>query len=381
MVPLSPSRLPTALPQVEDVAWFGADDPSAAGATRRAAVALAARLGFPETRQHEIGVAVTEATTNLVRHSREGRLLLRAVRWPAAEREPVEPVTAPLIQAFGLQIVTIDSGPGMSDVAAAMRDGTSSAGTLGVGLGALARLSDVLNLHSNPGHGTVLVATFLSDGRPGSSDGRPFAGEEPFVTSRVAGLTRPISGETVCGDAYAVRLAGDGVALLLCDGLGHGELAARAANEATRIFREAPDVSQPLEMLGRIHRGISHTRGAAVTVAVLDPAAGVLRMAGVGNVNGVILSESGRSALTGRPGIAGHQARGMAETRHPLPPGSLVILHSDGVSPRFDLSAHPGVTSHGALVVAATVLRDAALRRDDASVLVAATPQHSPRAS
>ncbi|CAJ59939.1 putative Two-component system regulatory protein [Frankia alni ACN14a] len=356
-------------PRAEDVAWFGATDPSAAGAARRAAVTLAGRLGFPATRGAELGIAVTETMTNLVRHSDDGRLLLRVLRW---DGDRTDLTTA-------VQFVAIDSGPGMADVSAAMRDGATSAGTLGVGLGAIARLSDDLDIHSTPGRGTAMVVTFRPTGRPGPRPGTPGPPGLPsggLGAPRVAGLTRPITGETVCGDAYAVRATDAGLALLLCDGLGHGELAARAAREAVRIFLAAADPSGgPVELVRRIHQGISHTRGAAVAVAVLEPAAEVLRFAGLGNVAGVILSGARRSGLLSRPGIAGHQARGLSETRHPLPGDALVVLHSDGVGTRWNLADHPGVASHDPLLVAATILRDAGLRRDDASVVVAGPPQ------
>ncbi|MCM3882312.1 ATP-binding protein [Frankia sp. R82] len=359
------------LPLVEDVAWFTAEEDSAAGAARRAAMKLADTLGFAAQRRDEIGIAVTEVATNLVRHAQGGRLLLRALRW--VDPAPPASVTRPA-PSSAVQVVALDSGPGIVDVAAAMRDGTSSAGTLGVGLGAIARLSDGLDLHSTPGLGTVMAVTFLPTRRP-TAGGQPAGvrGAEPFVTSRIAGLTRPITGELVCGDACAVRPAGAGVAALLCDGLGHGELAARAATEAVRIFLDGPESTSPVDLVQRIHRGLAHTRGAAVTVVVLEPAQGTVRMAGVGNISGVVLSGTRRSGLAARPGIVGHQLRSLVETHHDLEPGSVLILHSDGVSPRFDLAAHPGVTSHGALLVAATVLRDAGLRRDDASVLVAIT--------
>jgi anti-sigma regulatory factor (Ser/Thr protein kinase) len=384
-------------PRAQDVAWFGAADASTAGAARRAAVTLAGRLGFSAARSAELGIAVTETMTNLVRHADDGRLLLRVLRWdgerpgppgdsptgdgltgvgltgdgPTTDGGPPAVPTPPAPTA-AVQFVAIDSGPGMADVSAAMRDGATSAGTLGVGLGAIARLSNELDIHSTPGRGTAMVATFYSTHRPGpfgAMHGGPGA-------ARVGGLTRPITGETVCGDAFAVRVTEAGLALLLCDGLGHGELAARAAVEAVRIFLAAPDLpSGPVEFVRRIHQGISHTRGAAVAVAVLEPAAEVLRFAGLGNVAGVIHSASRRSGLLSRPGIAGHQARGLAETRHPLPPDALVVLYSDGVSSRWSLADHPGVASHDPLLVAATILRDAGLRRDDASVVVAGPPQ------
>lgn len=355
---------PGAFPRAQDIAWFGAADASSAGAARRAAVALAGQLGFPETRGAELGIVVTETMTNLIRHSDDGRLLLRVLRWD-------DEVTGAAAPTAAVQLVAIDGGPGINDVSAAMRDGATSAGTLGVGLGAIARLSGELDIHSTPGRGTVMVVTFRSArlgplGTAGGEVGAP----------RVGGLTRPITGETVCGDAYAVRATDTGLALLLCDGLGHGELAARAAAEAVRIFLAVPGApSGPVEFVRRIHEGISHTRGAAVAVAMLEPAAAVLRFAGLGNVTGVILSGARRAGLLSRPGIAGHQARGLSETRHPLPPDALVVLHSDGVGSRWNLADHPGVGSHGPLLVAATILRDAGLRRDDASVIVAGPPQ------
>ncbi len=51
----------------------------------------------------------------------------------------------------GIELITIDSGPGLRDVRAAMRDGHSTVGTLGIGLGAIRRLADSCDLYSVPG--------------------------------------------------------------------------------------------------------------------------------------------------------------------------------------------------------------------------------------
>ena len=45
-------------------------------------------------------------------------------------------------------------------------------------------------------------------------------------------------------------------------------------------------------------------------------------------------------------------------------------MHSDGLTDKWDLGRYPGLLVRSPLVVAATLLRDAAVRRDDASVLV-----------
>jgi anti-sigma regulatory factor (Ser/Thr protein kinase) len=360
-------------PLVEDVAWFRLDDPSVPGAARRAAASLADRIGFSASRTAEIEVAASEVAMNLLRHAVEGAFLLRVVRMPGADPGGGRPGgPSPSVRVSGgaaadfaaVEFVAVDAGPGMADIPAALRDGASSGGTLGVGMGAVIRFSDQLDVHSTPGRGTVMAVRFLPRGGSGVA--------QPRAAVWAEGLTRPITGETVCGDAYAVRTAGDAAAVLVCDGLGHGELAARASIEAVRLFRNSPeDPTDPAAALLRIHRGISHTRGAAAAVAVLDPGANLLRFAGLGNINGAIVDDSRRTCLSSRPGIVGHQARAFREVRHPFGPDSLVVLHSDGVSPRWDLADHPGVTAHGALVIATTILRDAGLRRDDASVVVA----------
>jgi hypothetical protein len=71
------------------------------------------------------------------------------------------------------------------------------------------------------------------------------------------------------------------------------------------------------------------------------------------------------------PGIVGHQMPRVQEYEYDLPPGSPIVLHSDGLQERWDFAAYPGLARHRPLTVAATLLRDAGLRRDDASVVVA----------
>ncbi len=51
----------------------------------------------------------------------------------------------------GIEIIALDKGPGIADVAASLRDGYSTAGTMGGGLGALSRLSDTFEIYTQPG--------------------------------------------------------------------------------------------------------------------------------------------------------------------------------------------------------------------------------------
>ena len=321
-----------------DLRWLRVEDPSAVSACRGAALSLASRLQFPQARSDQLALAVTEAASNLDKHASEGSMLLRISR---SEDRP------------GIEMVTIDAGPGLRDAAAALRDGHSTSGTLGIGLGAIRRLADFCDLYSVPGRGTALVARFWPV---------PHPGEVPY-----AGLVRAITGETECGDVFGAVDAGGALTGVLCDGLGHGPLAASAAKEAVAAVLEDP-AGEPAVLMERAHRRMAHTRGGAI--AVVQVAGPVVRFAGLGNIMAVILADGTRRGMISVPGIAGHQARSIRQFEYSLPPGAAIILHSDGISGRWEPAALPALNTRDPLLVAAVLFAQAGSRRDDAGVLV-----------
>ncbi|GIF17165.1 anti-sigma regulatory factor (Ser/Thr protein kinase) [Actinoplanes teichomyceticus] len=330
---------------LEGGVWFRVEDAGTASAVRRAAERLATELAMPERRVADLSIVAAEAAGNLVKHAVQGTVLVRAVR---------------TTQQAGVELVSIDSGPGIADVARALGDGHSTAGTLGIGLGAILRQASHWDMYSLPGHGTVLAVQVWPD--------------DPPEAAWASGLTRPITGEAVSGDAYAIREADGRRQLLVCDGLGHGGLAAAASQEAVRVFRHVP-AGSPAAMVEALHRKLGHTRGAALAVAELDPAAGLVRYAGLGNIAGTLFLPDGtRRGMVSMPGIAGHQRRQVREYDYPLPPGTTVLMHSDGVVDRWSPVGYPGLLARSPEVIAGVVLRDAGTRRDDAGVLVARLP-------
>jgi anti-sigma regulatory factor (Ser/Thr protein kinase) len=335
VVPLS---WPLQAPSPQDMRWLRVEDASAVAGCRKAVQTMAERLRFPAARIGQLALAVTEAASNLHKHAEQGSLLL------CVNRDGPEP---------GIDLVTIDAGPGVRDVTAALRDGHSTAGTLGIGLGAIQRLADFADLYSRPGHGTSLVARFRAVP----------AGPEP----RWAGLIRPITGETECGDAYGVVLADDTVTAVLCDGLGHGPLAAAAAAAGVAAVLDDP-AGEPAALLERVHRRMSGTRGGAV--GVVQVGGQLARFAGLGNVAASIVSDGQRKSMISIPGIAGVQARTIRQFEYDVPPGSAVIVHSDGVSSRWEAAALPALEARDPLLIAAVLLAEAGVHRDDAGVLV-----------
>ena len=318
--------------------WLQVEDASAVAACRNAVLTMAGRLQFPASRADQLALAVTEAASNLYKHARQGSLLL------TINRDGETP---------GIELVTIDSGPGLPDVSAAMRDGHSTAGTLGIGLGAIRRLADFCDLYSVPGHGTSLVARFWPAPRQHAV--------------RCAGLTRPITGELECGDIYGAVLTGDTMMAVLCDGLGHGPLAAAAAMAGVTAVLDEP-AGEPRVLLERAHRRMTGTRGGAVGVVQISGQ--LARFAGLGNIAASILSEGSRKSMLSVPGIAGYQARTIRQFEYEVPPGAAIILHSDGISSRWEVAALPGIDARDPLLIAAALLAEAGIHRDDAGVVV-----------
>ena len=324
--------------------WFRVEAAANAAAARRAAERLAAELGLSEQKTADLSIVTAEAAGNLAKHADEGAMLVRTVRTE---------------QQAGVEIIAFDHGPGMADLVRSIGDGHSTAGTLGIGLGAIVRQASWSDLHSVPAKGTVLIAQVW-----------PSAAPQPAWAS---GLIRPLAGESVSGDAFAIRDADGRRQVLMCDGLGHGSLAAAAAHEAVRAFAVAPP-QPPAAVVEELHRRLNHTRGAALAVAELDPEAGLVRYAGLGNISGTVISARTRRGMISLPGIAGHQRRQIRQYDYPIDPDAIVLMHSDGVVDRWDAAEYPGLLSHSPALIAATVLRDAGVRRDDAGVLVARLP-------
>lgn len=322
---------------------------------RRGAAALARRVGFGTRRVGEIELAVTEVAVNLNKHAVDGALLLRLLETG---------------DSVAVELLAIDHGPGMADVADARRDGMSSAGTLGIGLGVVERMADMFDLHSLPGRGTVLVARFRE--RADGAGRAAVAGQEPAMV----GLTRPLSGEIVCGDAWTVRFADAepgardaALLVMLCDGLGHGPLAARASAQAVAAFHRTAS-ADPKELITALHHALAGTRGGAAAVARIEPSERRVSYCGVGNISGFVVADNRRSTLLSAPGIVGHHLPRLRAFDVALPEGAGLVLHSDGLTERWDVGAMPGLFRCSSTVIAAHLLREAAVRRDDASVVV-----------
>lgn len=324
---------------------FAITHASDVSAARRAGQKLADTLGFDDVKAGRLAIIITEAATNILKHAGEGTISIMRTQSGAAMP--------------GVDVVAVDNGPGIADIDFALRDGVSTAGTAGTGLGALRRQADEFDAWTQHGRGSAFFMRIWQGAAP----------PEPCGIE-VGALCMPLAGEDESGDGWGVTCDLDGATLVGVDGLGHGPEAAKAAAGAIQALQKRP-AALPSEVLHTAHELLRITRGAAMSVARIDYSGGDIRCAGIGNVAAVVFDGAARRALVSHNGIVGHNMRKVQEFTAPFPPGALCVLASDGIQTQWDLGAYPGLHVHAPALVAAVLMRDFIRRRDDAMVLVA----------
>ncbi len=332
---------------------FTVSETSQVGEARRKTIDLAKGLGFDEAGTEKAAIIATELATNLVKHAGGGALLVRVVEQEGIGQDGIN----------GFELVTVDKGRGIANVAECLRDGYSTGGSQGQGLGAIQRLADYFDIYSQAGAGTVMLAqVWAKSVLPRPANAR----------LEVGGVCLPKRGESVSGDAWSVVQYPDRCLVLVADGLGHGPDAAAAAGEAVRVFK-SDSTLEPARLLESIHRALRPTRGAAVAVAEVAFGRQV-KFAGIGNIAGSVISNTnginGTRHMVSHNGIAGHEARKFQEFTYPWTRGSLLVLHSDGLNTRWNLEAHAGLALRHPSMIAGLLYRDFERKTDDVTVVV-----------
>jgi hypothetical protein len=220
-----------------------------------------------------------------------------------------------------------------------MRDGISTTHTLGHGLGSIHRMSNLSQLYSMPGWGTILYAVKAAKRkRADASSNSP----------EVRGLCVTKPRETVCGDGYSVKRTARETSIFFADGLGHGAHAHEAVARAADFFFECKE-TDPVEIVRR-------TRGLVGTIAVYSTKSRDWKICGVGNI--LTKMQSGIEVKHYMP-YNGAIGLNLPNTMHtsvfPAPTNQLLIMCSDGIRTRWDLNRY----------------KDFSRGTDDASVLVA----------
>lgn len=317
---------------------------SQVGEARRIAIALAKNLNFNETELGKVGIVVTELANNLLLYAQDGQLLLQTLFDE---------------QGASLEILSLDKGPGITNISECLQDGYSTGRTPGNGMGAIKRLSSVFDIYSVASEGTAIFVKLS-----------PIDAVKPSLADLLVGTAcSPKLGEEVSGDGWTKIKAGDRILLLVVDGLGHGILAAEASQQAVRVVRTQSRRS-PQEILEIAHTQLRSTRGAAMAVAEINLLTHTVRFAGVGNISATILHPGGNCNLVSYNGTVGHEARKIAQFNYLWPKSATLIMHSDGLGTQWNLERYPGLIGKHPSLIAGVLHRDFKRDRDDVTVLV-----------
>ncbi len=325
---------------------FVMTDRSYGAAIKREVRLLAGTLRFSDKKKGELDIIVAELLSNLVKYAREGELLVRPGN---------------IAGTGSIELISVDSGPGMADPRQMMTDGMSTGGSLGQGLGAIQRLADEFQLYSHPGHGTVVLVRVHQKTVPAA---------KRSSLAEVRWIIVPKPGETVCGDACYTTLTSSSLLLFLGDGLGHGQFAHAAVEKAIQTLEQLP-IDSPASLLGAVHEAITGTRGLVGTCAVFDFSTRKWSLCGVGNIVTKVSGATEVKNYMPHNGILGHSIpRKLLDADMPYARGQVVVMTSDGLQSRWNPARYPGIGSYDLSVLAAMIYKECARRTDDMSVLV-----------
>ena len=318
-------------------------DASQVAEARRLALTFARGLGSDEAAMAQVALVATELATNLLKHAGTGVIVISAF----ADAD-----------GNGVELLSLDKGPGIAEVERVLEDGYSTAGSPGTGLGAIRRQAHGFAVYSRLGLGTAVMARLWckSAARAGAAD------------ILVGAVVEPFPGETECGDSWDVGAAADGPTLFVVDGSGHGPLAAIAAKAAVSAFQQRHD-RDCVTAMAEVHRALAPTRGGAAALACIDRNSRTVRFVGVGNISAAVVSEGTTTRMVSNNGIVGHVAPRIREFTYPYRGDPLLVLHSDGLTTKWNFDSYPGLTTSHPSLVAGILFRDHRRSSDDATVV------------
>lgn len=321
-------------------------NPSEVIAIRRIAKEMAHDIGFDEPAREEISLVVSELASNIIKYAQRGMITLT----PVCNK-----------QCEGLMIEAEDNGEGFNEHTS-MKDGVSTSGTLGVGLGAVNRLMDEFDiLQREDASGTRIVCKrWLHDN---SNHGLHC----PF---EFGVFSRSKLNEAANGDTFIIKNIRGATLVGVIDGVGHGELASHAAN-AARQYVERHAESPLLDIFRGVDRACASTRGVVMALVVFDWTNGTFRYASVGNIEVKVFSYGNeKPKFIVRRGIVGKHAPSPVITENVWHSGDILALHSDGISTQWQWHDFAQYANHPAQVIAEHIYNAMQKDHDDATIVI-----------
>jgi anti-sigma regulatory factor (Ser/Thr protein kinase) len=307
---------------------------------------ITSEIKFSAAKAGKIDIIVSELLTNLIKHtSKGGEILVKILQNEDSK---------------GVEIISLDSGPGIKEVKKMAADGFSTVGTLGHGLGSIIRLSDEFDIYSLPGWGTVLLSRIWEKKLPAKTAAKYEIGS--VMTAK--------TGEEKCGDGWVSFQTHRKLKIAVFDGLGHGPQAHEAAKAAINAFKTNISLL-PDSLIYSTHNSIRKTRGVVGFIMDIDKTKNTCIYTGVGNISTKCYSRNSSKNLISYNGTIGYIIPGsIANHSAELKDFDLVVIHSDGVKTYWEPEKHPGIFNHHPATIAACIYNDQHRGTDDAAIIV-----------
>jgi hypothetical protein len=113
---------------------------------------------------------------------------------------------------------------------------------------------------------------------------------------------------------------------------------------------------------------MSKTRGGAAACARIIGER--VSYSGVGNISAALVRPGKSTGLVSHNGTLGLHKRRTQQFEYRREPGAMLVMHSDGVSARWELKQNASLLARHPAVIAAWIYRDYGRGRDDATVVV-----------
>ena len=306
---------------------------------------IAQQIGFTKVEEIEkILITVNELSSNLIKHTKGGVVILSILNENGKK---------------GIQIESIDNGPGIEDVELAMVDGYSTINSLGYGLGTVNRFMDEFKIESHINAGTHIIAKRWLLNRV----------KREIYPLDFGGASRPFPGLNVNGDSFIIKRWEENVLIGVIDGLGHGPMASQASKVALQYIKKNFD--QPLNQIIRgLHLACTHSRGIVAALARFNLLNREILYAGVGNIEARTFGNKLNESFISRRGIIGHTLPTIRVIKHIWEPGFVLIMYSDGIKSGWTWNEFAHLYSKTARSIAFQMLENLAKNNDDATIVI-----------
>ncbi len=333
------------------------------GHTRRYIAQESKKLGFNNTELGEISIVISELCTNFIKHNAvDGTLIFNILNEP---------------DRAGIEITAQDRGPGIKDMDEAMKNGVSSKGTLGGGIGAIKRLMDSFEIYSNCDNSKY--ASFESNAIDGQSIGTLIILKKWVLTNaklmdddiKISILSRPYPGTAVNGDYYYIKKFKDRSIFAVIDGLGHGVEANSAARLVSQIINENTHKSIE-DILLVANKGLLNTRGAVAGITLIDTLKNQFHYCAIGNIEFRYIFNGNTERLIPTNGILGAYSNNKVKVHTRIyEKGAIITMCTDGIINKWDFNSYSHIDFTNPTIFANSLLKDFSKDTDDATILIA----------